>query len=119
MSAPNIVNVSTITGKTDMVFLSPSSISIVANAAASNKVYKLNSIIVTNIDGTSAADVSVKIVRSSVNYYLASTISVPADSTLVVLGKDSGIYLEEGDDLQAFASQSNDLQILVSYEIIE
>jgi hypothetical protein len=119
MSAPNIVNVSTITGKTDMVAVGTSSSSIVANTAASNKVYKLNSIIVTNIDGTSAADISVKIVRSSVDYFLASTISVPADSTLVVLGKDSGIYLEEGDDLQAYASAAGDLQIFVSYEIIE
>lgn len=119
MTAPNIVNVSTITGKTDMAAVGTSSTSIVANAAASNKVYKLNSIIVTNIDGTSAADISVKIVRSVLNYFLASTISVPADSTLVVLGKDSGIYLEEGDDLQASASAAGDLQIIVSYEIIE
>lgn len=119
MSAPNIVNVSTITGKTDMANLTPSNLSIVGNAAASNKVYKLNSIIVSNIDGTSSADVTVKVVRSSVDYFLASTISVPADSSLVVLGKDSGIYLEEGDDLQALASTSNDLQIFVSYEIIE
>ena len=119
MSAPNIVNVSTITGKTDMASVGTSSTSIVANAAASNKVYKLNSIIVTNIDGASAADISVKIVRSALNYFLASTISVPADSTLVVLGKDSGIYLEEGDDLQASASAAGDLQIFVSYEIIE
>jgi hypothetical protein len=119
MSAPNIVNVSTITGKTDLATLSTSSLSIVANAAASNKVYKLNSIIVSNINGTSAADVSVKIVRSAINYFLARTISVPADSTLVVLGKDSGIYLEEGDDLQAYASISSNLQIIVSYEIIE
>lgn len=119
MSAPNIVNVSTITGKTDMATVSTSSNSIVANAAASNKVYKLNSIIVANINGTSATDITVKIVRSTLSYFLARTISVPADSTLVVLGKDSGIYLEEGDDLQASASTASNLQIIVSYEIIE
>jgi len=119
MSAPNIVNVSTITGKTDMATLTASTATIVANAAASNKVYKLNSIIVSNIDGTNAADVSVFITRGVTNYFLARTISVPGDSTLIVLAKDTGVYLEEDDDLKAYASAGDDLQIIVSYEIIE
>ena len=52
-------------------------------------------------------------------HYLAKTVAVPADSTLVVIGKDSPIYLEEGDELEANASADNDADICVSYEQLD
>jgi hypothetical protein len=119
MAAPNIVNVSDIKGKTAVGSLTTTLSSYLDNASASNQVYKINSIIVANVDGTNAADVNVSVFRSSTHYYLAKTISVPADSTLIVLSKDMGIYLEEGDSIYASAGAASDLQILVSYEIIE
>lgn len=118
MAAPNIVNVSTITGKTASANASTTQANVASNAASSGKVLKVNSLYITNIDGTNAADISVSLLRSSVNYYIASTLTVPADSTIVVISKDSSIYLEEGDGLTITASANGDLQAVCSYEEI-
>jgi len=116
MAAPNIVNVTTIIGKTAVQAVTTSATAIVTNSAASNKVFKINSLYVSNVDGTNAADITVDIFRSSVAYRVASTISVPADSTLDVISK--AIYLEEGDTLRLTASANSDLEAVCSYEEI-
>jgi len=118
MAAPNIVNVATITGKTVGAALTTSSADIVTNSAASGKVFKINAIYVSNVDGTNNADVTVGFYDASTTstYELAHTITVPADATLDVLSK--AIYLEEGDKIVASASASGDLEIVVSFEEI-
>ena len=116
MAAPNIVNVATITGKTAVQAIGISATSIVENPAASGKVFKVNALYVANVDGTSAADLTVDIYRSATPYRLASTVSVPADSTLDVISKS--IYLEEGDSIRLTASAAGDLEAVCSYEEI-
>lgn len=116
MAAPNIVNVSTITGKTSVLVVTTSATAIVENAAASGKVFKVNALYVSNVDGTNAADVNVDIYRSSTAYHIAKTVSVPADATLDVISKS--IYLEEGDSLRLTASVNSDLEAVCSYEEI-
>ena len=123
MAAPNIVNVTTITGKSAVVDLTTTSATaVVSNAAASGKVFKINSLVVSNVDGTDAADITV-------SYYseddiggtatqIVSTISVPADATLVVIDKGTSIYLEEDRSIGATAGTASDLKVLVSYEEI-
>ena len=120
MAAPNIVAVTTIYGKSVQAELDTTlTTEIVANAAASGKVYKINSITVANIDGTNAADVSVFITKSGGSpIAIASTISVPADASLSLIDKNSGFYLEEGDNIEAGASANGDLTITISYEDI-
>ncbi len=118
MAAPNIVNVTTITGKTAVLAVTTSAQAIVTNSGSSGKVFKINSLIVANIDGTNNADVTVDLFRSSTAYRLASTVVVPADATLVVLSKDASIYLEEGDSLRLTASANTDLEAVCSYEEI-
>lgn len=120
MAAPNIVNVSSIFGKTKGAALGTSTTTQIL-VCPTNKVLKINSIIVSNIDGSNAADATVYFFDSSAGarYNLASTISVPADSTLVVISKDTSIYLEEGDEIEAGASASGDLQIIISYEELD
>ena len=118
MAAPNIVNVVTITGKTNVQQIGTSATAIVENTAASGKVFKINALIVSNVDGTNPADVTVDIFRSSTAYRLASTVTVPADATLVVISKDTAIYLEEGDSLRLTASAASDLEGVCSYEEI-
>lgn len=118
MAAPNVVNVATITGKTDVQSVGTTATAIVTNSAASNLVYKINSLVVSNIDGTNAADITVDFFRSSTAYRIASTITVPADASLVVISKDIGLYLEEGDSLRLTASAAGDLQGICSYEVI-
>jgi hypothetical protein len=123
MSAPNIVNVTTITGKTSVVNLTTTNATLVVeNPAASNKVFKINSLIVSNVDGTNAADITI-------SYYsedniggtasqIVSTVSVPADSSLVVIDKNTSIYLEEDKSIGATAGSANDLKVIISYEDI-
>lgn len=120
MAAPNIVNVSSIYGKTMGAALGTTAGADILSGA-SDKLLKLNSIIVANVDGTNAADVTVRFYdyTASTAYHLAKTITVPADSTLVVLGKDAPIYLEENDRIQAHASAAGDLEIIISYEELD
>lgn len=118
MANPNIVDVTTITGKTAVQSVGTSATAIVTNASSSGKVFKINSLVVSNIDGTSPADITVDLFRSSVAYKLASTVTVPADATLVVMSKDTSVYLEEGDSLRLTASAASDLQAVCSYEEI-
>lgn len=118
MAAPNIVNVTNILGKTAVLAVTTSATALVTNAGASNKVFKINSLIVSNIDGSNPADISVDLYRSSVAYFLASTITIPSDASLVVISKDNPIYLEEGDSIRCLGSASGDLQAICSYEEI-
>jgi len=116
MAAPNIVNVATITGKTAVQAVGTSAAAIVTNSSNSGKVFKINAMYVSNIDGTSAANISVDLFRSSTAYSIASTVSVPANATLDILSK--ALYLEEGDALRCTASASGDLVAVCSYEEI-
>jgi hypothetical protein len=118
MANPNIVNVSSILGKTAVQSVGTSATAIVENTAGSNKIFKINSLTIANIDGVNSADVTVDVFRSSVSYKIANTIAVPADSTLVVISKDTVIYLEEGDSLRCLASATGDLQAVCSFEEI-
>lgn len=120
MAAPNIVNVTSIYGKTALAALDTTlTTSLLANASSSNKLLKLNSIIVANKDGSSSADATISVYNGSTDFYLAYTIAVPADTTLIVLGKDAPIYLEEGQSIRGGASANGDLDIIISYEELD
>ena len=123
MAAPDIVNVTSILGKTAYDTDVATSISdLVTNAANSNKVLKINTMIAANIDGTNAADITVYIrhaTSTDIYYHLAKTISVPADSTLVIISKDTSFYLEENQRISALASAAGDISLMCSYEEID
>lgn len=124
MAAPNIVNVTSIFGKTSAVNLSSTNAtSILNNASGSDKLLKVNTIIVTNTDGLNAADISINYYDqddlAGTAYPIASTISVPADSTLVILDKNSSMYIEEDRSLGAIAGTADDLTVVISYEEID
>jgi len=116
MAAPNIVNVSTITGKTAVQAVGTSATAIVTNSASSGKVFKVNMIMISNIDGTNNADITVDVYRSSTAYHLTKGFTVVADDSLDLLTKP--LYLEEGDSLRLTASAASDLEAVVSYEEI-
>ena len=120
MAAPNVVNVTSIIGKTQGSALTTSNADQLV--CATDKLVKVNSIIVSNVDGTNAAEVDVSFVDSSSGnlvLHLAKGVTVPTQSTLIVLGKDSPIYLEEGDKIQAKASAAGDLEIVLSFEELD
>ena len=118
MATPNIINVATITPKVAVGAITTSRADIV-DVPAENCA-KINTLMISNIDGTNAADITVEVsVDNGSNYVkIASTISVPADATLVVVGKDNGFYLDETDLLAVTASANSDLTYLVSYELL-
>ena len=124
MANPNIVNVTTILGNTSTTALSSTSVfSIASNAASSGKVYKINAIMVANVDGSAAADITINLYTSATAgsgtaTAIASTISVPADATLVVSDKTTSFYLLEDRSIGAIASAANDLVVTASWEEI-
>ena len=115
MANPNIVAVSSIYANT--VFdadVAASAVSLLT--CGSNKLQKINSLIIANIDGTNSATIDVWIHRSSVDYYLLKTVAVAADATLVALDKNMGLYLEEDTSIGVTASAANDLACTITYE---
>jgi hypothetical protein len=123
MANPNIVNVSAIYGNNSLTSLSTTNAtSIVSNAASSGKVYKINSLIVANVDGTNNAEITINVYSAAAlggtAYALVSTVSVPADATLVVIDKNTSIYLKEDQSIGATAGAANDLVVVASWEEI-
>lgn len=120
MAAPNIVNTATITGKTVPFSATTSSFAYLTNPSSSGKVYKINSILVSNINGTAPADITISVYfpASFATAYLAYTISVPNDSTLVVIDKNTSFYLEENCSISAIASVNSYFSGIISYEEI-
>jgi len=121
MANPNIVNVAAIYGNNASVALSTTSAtSIVSNAASSGKIFKINAIIVANVDGATAADITINKYSAAAlggtAFPIASTISVPADATLIVLDKTTSIYLKENESIGATAAVANDLVVTCSWE---
>jgi hypothetical protein len=129
MANPNIVNVTVINGVT--TYLTPSvttAVVLLPNAAASNKVFKINQIVVANTTGT-AANTTVSIYTNGAvaqgsapsggtAYPVASAISVPANASLIVVDKTTAIYLQEGTSITVTSGTASSLTYSISYEDI-
>ena len=117
MTAPNIVNVSSIIGKSYGEVLSTTLTTEILKNTVTDSVYKINTVIVCNKNGTSGLNCTAYLRKGAgTRYQFASTVFVPADSSMVLIGKDSPIYLEENDSINA--GGSSDLVMIVSYEVI-
>lgn len=128
MAAPNIASLTTITGKT--TYLTPggtSAVVLLPNAASSNKVFKINQIVAANVDGTNAVDCTVSIYTNGAvaqgsapsggtAFPIASTVSVPADASLIVVDKTTQLYLEEGTSIIVTSGTASKITYSVSYE---
>ena len=119
MATPNLINVDTITPSVAVGAVTTSRASIVDVTA--EYCAKINSLIIANVDGTNAATVTVEVSTDKGSNYtaIANTISVPADASLIVIGKDNGFYLDETDILAVTASANSDLTYLVSYQLMK
>ena len=121
MAAPNIksgTSVTTVTGKTVGYAVTTSLAAALSNGASSGKVLKINSVYCANVDGAAAADITLEHYNGTTGFKLASTITVPADATQVLVTREAYIYLEEGHSLRAQASAAGDLELVISYEDI-
>ncbi len=119
MSNPNIVSVSNILGKTVGQAVTTSASAIVTNSSSSGKIFKINSLIISNVDGTNIAEITATVYKNqTTEFHLAKTISVPINATLVLISKDTSIYLEENDSIRLSANINSDLEAVCSYEEI-
>lgn len=125
MAAPNIVNITTLTGKTTYVNLTTTgSTSILSNASGSGRVYKINSLFVSNTDTSNAISITANYYDSSsisvatTSGSLAGAITVPAKSNLIILDKSTALYLEENKAIGAIAGTAAKLTVICSYEDI-
>ena len=119
MATPNLINLASITPKNAMGSLGDTNRTTMIDVAAESAV-RIDTILISNDDGTNAADVTIEISNDngSTYYKIASTISVPADSTLSMI--DTPIYLDETDLIAVTAGAANDLDYHVSYvELID
>jgi hypothetical protein len=130
VAAPNIASLTTITGKT--TYFTPSgttAVVLLTNAASSGTVLKVNQLVVANVDGTNAVDATVSIYTNGgvaqgsapsggTAYPIASTISVPADASLIVVDKTTGLYLEENTCISVTSGTASKLTFSVSYELM-
>lgn len=121
MAAPNLANVTTITGKT--TYLTPANTTenvILANAAGSGKVYKVEYIAAANIDGSNAYEATVGInsaaAGSGTTYKLVSTLIVPNDATAIIIDKSTSFYLEEDRSVIVQSGIASKITYTVSYE---
>ncbi len=130
MANPNIVAVTSIYGKT--TYLTPSvttAVVLLPNAAASGKVLKINQIVAANVNGSAAVDTTVSLYSNGAvaqgsapaggtAYPIVSTVSVPADASLIVTDKTTAIYLEEGTSISVTSGTASGITYSISYEQI-
>lgn len=116
MAQPNIINVTRILGNTAYQNVNTVAANIVANPASSSCVYKLNTLMIANVDGANSADITASIFSGGVENKIAHTVTVPADATLVLISKDTSVYLQEGDYMRLAASANSRLWATCSYE---
>lgn len=130
MANPNIAALTTLTGNT--TYLTPSvatAVVLLPNAAASGQVFRINQLVAANVDGTNAVDVTVSIYTNGAvaqgsapsggtAFPIASTVSVPADASLIVVDKTTAIYLQEGTSITVTSGTASKITYSISYEII-
>jgi hypothetical protein len=130
MANPNITAVTSILGST--TYYTPSGTSAVvllANAASSGQVYKINQIVASNVNGSSAVNATVAIYSNGgvaqgsapaggTAYPIVSTVSVPASASLIVVDKTTAIYLMEGHSISITSGTASGITYTISYEVI-
>jgi len=130
MANPNIAAVTSILGTT--TYLTPSATTAVVllpNAASSGTVFKINQIVAANVNGTSAVDTTVSVYSNGAvaqgsapsggtAYPIVSTVSVPADASLIVTDKTTAIYLMEGTSITVTSGTASGITYTISYEVI-
>jgi len=119
MANPNIVNVTEIYGNTAVQLATTGAVNLVVNASGSGKIYKINALYVSNYQGTNTADITINHRTGANEFSIASTISVAADSTLVLITKDSSIYLLENCQINMASNINSALSVTCSWDEIK
>lgn len=130
MANPNLLAATTASGTT--TYYTPSgttAVVLLANAAASGQVFKINQIVAANVNGTSAVNATVSVYTNGAvaqgsapsggtAYPIISTISVPASASLIVVDKTTAVYLMEGSSISVTSGTASGITYTISYEVI-
>jgi hypothetical protein len=130
MANPNLFAATTASGTT--TYLTPggtTAVVLVPNAASSGQVFKINQIVAANVNGSAAVDTTVSIYTNGAvaqgsapsggtAYPIVSTVSVPADASLIVTDKTTGLYLMEGSSIVVTSGTASGITYSISYEVI-
>lgn len=117
MSNPNIVTITTMTGNTDVLNVSTSMTAITSNGSGSGTVSRINTLLASN-KSANAVTVSVELYRATVSYPIVTTISISPGSVFAIIGKDTPVYLQEGDQIRMLASAGSSIVGICSYETL-
>lgn len=118
MANPNIVNISNLKGLNAGLALTTSNQDLITNASNSGKILRVHSIVVANKDGVNAAAVTCELGIAGTFYKIAHTVTVPPDATLILIGRDSPLYVMENGSIRALANVNSDLDMICSYDEI-
>ena len=121
MAAPNIVNVASIIGVSTFVGITTTTpVVLISNAASSNQVYKINTLLAAGVGATTGITVKIHSAAAGAgtSVSIASTITVPQGSSLAIIGKDTPLYLEENRSITVTAAAINSIDVVASYETI-
>ena len=122
MANPNIVNVTVINGETTSVAASTADRALVSNPTGSNKVFKINTIIATNNNTSAAAVIHVNLYPEDdlggQSNAIAHAITVPVNSSLIVIDKSTSFYLKENQSIGGNATAVSSIVYTTSYEEI-
>lgn len=122
MANPNILESLTVQGNNGLVAATTNAQVLINNAASSGKIYKINSIVATNVDGNLEADATVNVYSEDdlggTAYTIAPAIPIPVDSALIIFDKTTAIYLKEDQSIGVLASGNNDIVFSASWDEI-
>ena len=130
MANPNLLAATTASGTT--TYYTPggtAAVVLVPNAASSGQVFKINQIVAANVNGSAAVDTTVSIYTNGAvaqgsapsggtAYPIVSTVSVPADASLIVTDKTTAIYLMENHSITITSGTASGITYSISYEVI-
>lgn len=117
MANPNLGTVSTIIGDTTTAALT-TTITTALLSGVTDKVLKVNTIVIANINGTNATSCTLSFFDGTTDRPFAYQVTVPAGSSVVLIDKNSGFYVKEGTAIRGGAGLNSYLTALISYETL-
>ena len=117
MAAPNLLNLTTATGVTLTANVTQTAANVITNPAASNKAFRLNSLMFTSIGSNTSVTAYINSPgRTPANTFLVNNTFLVSNAIFVALDKSTVIYVQEGESLFVQALANNAAHAIVSYE---
>lgn len=118
MAELNYLNLSNVFGKLAVANVTTVNQTILSNAANSNSLIRLNTILLCNVSNSTDGFANVSI-TSAANTRVVSVLQrIQNNTTAKIIKRDTAFYMQEGDSLTIQANANSLLHAVVSYEIV-